>query len=396
MFDDEKINFILGNSNLDKNPNLIFDNLIIDFLNSISIEIMKKKKLKIYSDLYSYGFWCRKNNLLKIKKTYDLSRIGRGIAFHICPSNVPMNFAFSMSLGLLAGNSNIIRLPSSNFPQVSELCKIIKNVLKKKKFNSIKKKLCLINYSRSDEISEKISKNVDLRIIWGGDETVQKFKQYITKPRCIDLNFSNRYSFSIINSKKFNQLKLDQIQNLAQRFYSDTYTMDQNGCSSPKAIFWVGKILKNKKELFWKEIIKLADNFFNLNLSRTSIKFYNLNKDILSQNKKLLHSFENFKVVRIKFKSFKELRSLEDIQPGFGVFAETNISKIKLLNDLLTSKSQTMTYFGYENQQIKKIILKNKFKGIDRVVQIGNAFNMSHIWDGLNIIDNLSREISLQ
>ena len=395
MFDDKEINFILGNFNLNKNPNVIFDNLIIDFLNSISIEILKKEKLKIYSDLYSYGFWCRKSNILKIRKTYDLSRIGRGIAFHICPSNVPMNFAFSMSLGLLAGNSNIIRLPSNNFVQISELCKIIKNVLKKKKFNIIKKKLCLINYSKSDKISETISKNVDLRIIWGGDETVQKFKQYITKPRCIDLNFSNRYSFSIINSQEFNKLKIDQIKNLAQRFYTDTYTMDQNGCSSPKAIFWVGQILQNKKELFWKEIIKLANNFFNLSLSKTSIKFYNLNKDILSQNQNLLYSFKNFKVVRIKSKSFNKLRSLEDIQPGYGVFLETNISKIKILSNLLTSKSQTMTYFGYDKNKIKKIILKNKFKGIDRAVQIGNAFNISHIWDGLNIVNSLSREISL-
>ena len=49
--------------------------------------------------------------------------------------------------------------------------------------------------------------------------------------------------------------------------------MDQNGCSSPKAIFWVGNVLKNKKEFFWKEIIKLADKLFDLDLSKTSAKF---------------------------------------------------------------------------------------------------------------------------
>ena len=66
--------------------------------------------------------------------------------------------------------------------------------------------------------------------------------------------------------------------------------MDQNGCSSPKAIFWVGNVLKNKKEFFWKEIIKLADKLFDLDLSKTSAKFYNLNKDIINQNKSALHS----------------------------------------------------------------------------------------------------------
>ena len=165
----------------------------------------------------------RKSNLIKIKKNYDKTRIGRGLAFHISPSNVPMNFAFSLALGLLSGNSNIVRLPSINFIQSIELCKIIKKKLKKKKFQIIKKRLCLINYLRSDKISEKISKYADTRIIWGGDETVQNFKKFLTKPRCLDLNFSNRYSFSIINSKKFNELNFNKISNLARKFYKFIY-----------------------------------------------------------------------------------------------------------------------------------------------------------------------------
>ena len=395
MFSNKKINIAVGNFDLIKKPNLIFDDLVIEFLSSISREILNDKYLKIFPDLYSYAFWSRKSNLIKIKKNYDKTRIGRGLAFHISPSNVPMNFAFSLALGLLSGNSNIVRLPSINFIQSIELCKIIKKKLKKKKFQIIKKRLCLINYLRSDKISEKISKYADTRIIWGGDETVQNFKKFLTKPRCLDLNFSNRYSFSIINSKKFNELNFNKISNLARKFYTDSFTMDQNGCSSPKAIFWVGNVLKNKKEFFWKEIIKLADKLFDLDLSKTSAKFYNLNKDIINQNKSVLHSYENFKVVRIKIKTIKEFKSIEDIQSGYGVFVETNISKISNLSDLLSSRSQTMTYFGYDKKKIKNIVLDNKFKGIDRIVEFGNAFNMSHIWDGFDVINTLSREISL-
>ena len=55
-----------------------------------------------------------------------------------------------------------------------------------------------------------------------------------------------------------------------------------------------------------------------------------------------------------------------------------------------------MTYFGYSKNNIEQKILDNNFKGVDRVVKIGNAFQMSHIWDGFDIINILSREVHLQ
>ena len=43
------------------------------------------------------------------------------------------------------------------------------------------------------------------------------------------------------------------------------------------------------------------------------------------------------------------------------------------------------------NTPISRMMLK----GIDRIDEFGNAFNMSHIWDGFDVINTLSREISL-
>lgn len=391
-----ELKIIAGDLNLIKNPSEIFEKLTIDFLSILSNKILNSAHLRIYSDLISFGFWCRKKNLLRIKESYEKNRLGRGIAFHICPSNVPMNFAFSMSLGLMSGNSNIVRLPSFQFEQVTELCFLINQILKKKKFISLKKKICLIKYDRSDKISEEISKISDVRIVWGGDKTVQNFKKIITKPRCLDINFPNRYSFSIINSDKFKKLKPHQIRSLAKKFYLDTFTMDQNGCSSPKAIFWIKKTSKINKEIFWNEIHKLAKVSFDLNLPKVSRKYFEINRNIINYKKKIQYHFKNFKVVRINIKNLNDLNSLESIQPGLGVFAEKDIHNLKILQNYITSRSQTMTYFGFKKKEIRNIIIKNKFQGIDRIVQIGNAFQMSNVWDGFDMINTLSREISLQ
>ena len=58
-------------------------------------------------------------NTLKLNYTNNLSiKIARGIVFHVTPSNVPMNFAYSYIAGLLSGNNNIVRVPSKQFKQV--------------------------------------------------------------------------------------------------------------------------------------------------------------------------------------------------------------------------------------------------------------------------------------
>ena len=41
--------------------------------------------------------------------------------------------------------------------------------------------------------------------------------------------------------------------NFVKDFYNDTFIVDQNACSSPSFVFWVGK--KNKNiELFWDNL----------------------------------------------------------------------------------------------------------------------------------------------
>ena len=136
-----KIEKILGKLPLIQNPICIFDKLVINFLDDISVAIKKSKLASPYSDLKSFGFWCRKANLINISENYQKKNLmlGRGIVLHITPSNVPLNFAFSFAFGMLSGNSNIVRLPSRNFVQVNILCKIIYKTIKKKKiFISLK------------------------------------------------------------------------------------------------------------------------------------------------------------------------------------------------------------------------------------------------------------------
>lgn len=132
-----KKNLICGDTNLIRESNIIFDPLVVDFLDQLSKKIFNIKDNSSLVDLVSFAFWCRKKNLLLLKKNYKNSlsnSVGRGIIFHITPSNVPLNCIYSLAFGLLSGNSNIVRIPSKNFKQLKKITHEISLLLRKKIF----------------------------------------------------------------------------------------------------------------------------------------------------------------------------------------------------------------------------------------------------------------------
>jgi len=105
--------------------------------------------------------------------------------------------------------------------------------------------------------------------------------------------------------------------------------------------------------------------------------------------------FKKFNLVRIKYKKNQIPKNLESLQPNLGTFFEFEISTNSILKKFISSRTQSLTYFGYSNFELLDLIKKNNLLGIDRMIKIGNAFEMSHIWDGTNIIETLSREIQI-
>ena len=110
----------------------------------------------------------------------------------------------------------------------------------------------------------------------------------------------------------------------------------------------------------------------------------------LDYNEKFKTDMQNFNLVTIKsnklnFDNFANL--------NFGTFLEINLKDINHLQKYTSEKLQTITYYGIDYKNIKKFIIRNKIKGIDRIVPIGRAFDITPEWDGIDIISSLSRTI---
>ena len=133
----KNVEYLVGNLKIVPWHTVPYDNLVCDFISDFSIDLSFQKKIRNYPDIKALSFWCRKKNVeaMKEKFTSNDLRIGLGLIFHITPSNIPTNFAYSLIFGLLSGNSNIVKVPSKNFEQIDIICSSIKKNLKKKNIN---------------------------------------------------------------------------------------------------------------------------------------------------------------------------------------------------------------------------------------------------------------------
>ena len=137
-----------------------FSDEIVAFLNQFSKILFKSSKLKEYPDLVTLSFFCRKANIMLLKKKYNdpsILRLGIGLVFHIAPSNVAVNFAYSLVSSLISGNFNIVRLPSLPFEQVNIICEVLSKIDKDPIYNFITSRIVLVRYDRSSSATKFFS-----------------------------------------------------------------------------------------------------------------------------------------------------------------------------------------------------------------------------------------------
>lgn len=387
----KNIDYLIGNEQINTRPLQVFSDEACGFLNELSSTILKSPVSRQYPDLTAVAFWCRKANIDKKKNIindYD-NRLGRGLCFHIAPSNIPINFAFSFFFSLLAGNANIVRVPSKNFEQVNVLIRFIKEVLEK--YPVVKDRTAFIKYERDNEISEHFSMMADARMIWGGDKTIEIMRNLKTKPRCVDIAFADRYSICIIDAKKILSLDEEKLSRLADNFYNDTFLMDQNACSSPQMIYWINDD-KDGRMKYWRAIEKTAKKKYQLQDAVCVDKYTKACEDSIRNNEIIdeIITDDNY-LYRCEVKEI--IPDVENLRGKCGYFYEHSLRDFNELFDVINAKYQTVTYFGIDPVKLLQAIVEKKLVGIDRIVPIGKAMDIDAIWDGHNLVAELSRKI---
>lgn len=375
-----------------------YSDIVCRFLDDFSAEILHDGACKAYPDIVAVGFWARKGNIKRLKASSrsECLRLGRGLAFHITPSNIPVQFIFSYMFGLLAGNANIVRVASKDYPQIKLLCAVLERVLAREEYQAIRSMTAIVRYPRESSWTKEFSARCQIRLIWGGDETIRNIRECPLPPRAVELTFADRYSVALINADAVNEAEEKVVQRLAQDFYNDTYLMDQNACSSPQLILWQGdtKSIKSGKERFWSAVNKLAEGRYDFPPIKATSKYalFCRNAARFAQTGELMS--EDNLLYRVPLDELSE--DLTELRGSFGLFYEYDLLDMTELAALANGKLQTVTYFGVDSKALTNMVLEHGWLGIDRIVPIGKALDLDVIWDGYNIVEEMTRIVDVR
>ncbi len=387
-----EVKYLIGAGKIYKKPLRIYSIEAINFLEDLSTTIMKTKNIRNYPDIVTLAFWCRKANIVKMKEKCDDSkvRLGRGVCFHIAPSNIPINFVFSYIFGVISGCSNIVRIPSKNYLRTEIICNILKEVLDR--HIEIKIRTAFVQYPSNNEITEEFSKIADVRLIWGGDDTIKNIRALPTKARCVDITFADRYSMSIINGEQINNASDQDLNRLAHYFYNDTYLMDQNACSSPHLIMWMNDE-ENARKRFWDTVFIINKEKYKLQNSLVMDKYVKLCEDSIDLKCISKVTKKGNFLYRVELKELES--NIVNLRGYGGYFYEYSLNNINEIIPVVSDKVQTLTVYGLELDKLRTFVIANNLTGIDRIVPIGKAMDIGLFWDGYDLVRTMSRIISL-
>ena len=177
----------------DMPPFSIFEEQVLQFLNALSIRLRRNPEAHPFPDLSAFAFWCRGSHLRQLAKGQDTESLcfGRGLAFHVCPGNVPLNFAYSLAAGLLAGCACAVRLSSRDFPQARLLCREM-DALLHAEFRGLLPYITCFQCEHGHPVLARLSERCGVRVLWGGDEAIRQIRQLPLSPRVVELSFASR------------------------------------------------------------------------------------------------------------------------------------------------------------------------------------------------------------
>jgi hypothetical protein len=376
-----------------------FDQALTHLVGRFSERLLAIPNVGRTPELVALGFWTRRAALERLRAEFarladaESILVPRGLVLHFPPANVDTMFVYSAVLSLLTGNRNLVRLSQRVTPAVELLCDVWRAALAENA--GLRNMLTFVTYPHDPETTRRLSSVADVRVIWGGDETIRAIRAIPAPPTAIELAFPDRFSLAAINAEAWLVADEGVQRTIAERFFNDAYWFGQAGCSSPRLVVWCGAPETTRRA---------SDGFF----TRVAAVLHGRGHRVSTGEalQKLTFTAEaamDRPVERVRRPSNElsvlSLASLDRFgreHCGGGLFFEATLPDLAALRPFLARKDQTLAHFGFDAGVLRRFVEAVNGRGLQRVVPLGEALAFHRYWDGFDLLAALTQRVHVR
>ena len=381
-----------------------FDDRAVAFVRRFSQKLLTSSGIRQHPELAALGHWFRGASLQTLASKYEVVspeqlKLGRGLAFHLAPSNVDSVFMYSWLLSLLAGNVNLVRVSQKESPAQSFLVRALAQTLEEDVGEPIRERIVLLTYPHNEQLTRLISEACFVRVVWGGDATVGALRAIPLRPTATEICFPDRFSACAIRAEAVIEANDVEMARLAIAFYNDAFWFAQQACSSPRLVAWIGDdaSIDTAAARFWTTLDaeiarRQPENSEAMNMARVAACF-----EYAAAGKARPESagtFVSSYPLRLRMEVPLD-EMVKSIHCGNGLFLETRLPTLPAIAQQLSDKEQTLAVYGFSRKDLIELALSLPPRAVDRFARFGEALSFAPVWDGQDLITSFSRNLQL-
>lgn len=367
------------------------------FLGQLSRELLRGAG-RAFPELVALGFFLRPGELARVladqtrRTADDVVRAPRGMVFHVPPANVDTIFVYSWALALLAGNLNVVRLSErTDGPAARALLQAVTDAMgDADPVISLTQRI--VSYGHDDAVTAALSAACDLRVIWGGDASVERLRAFALAPRARELTFPDRFSMAVVGADGYLAMDPHERDRIAVGMFNDAYWFDQAACASPRLVVLVGAATRTAAA---------GDDLF-ARLGRViDRKGYRVDTAMAMEKRVAAATLALDGVAtHVDWRSNELVVVRVDGAPsrthaGAGTFQLLAVSDLHDLVPLVRRRDQTLTHAGIAAAELRDLVRALNGRGVDRVVPVGQALTFASVWDGEDLLEVFARRVSV-
>ena len=373
-----------------------FNESILGVCADLSRRIMQDAEARQYPELMALAFWIRKTELVRLREEFvrldrpDRILVPSGTVFHLPPRNVDTMFVYSWLLCALVGNKSIIRLSPRRSNSTNLLLRLFRDALASAEEPSRSSTL-VVSYGHESAITAALTACSDVRVIWGGDNTINEVRHTPLSPHGREIAFADRYSMAAVNVDAYLALSPDDRDRLADLFFNDVFWFDQLACSSPQLVVWCGDRERARVSSpdFFTRVCTCARRRRYMTSPANSMQKLSFAAGAILDLP--IDSWQHFPELTVL--SLASFGDFDRSHPGGGLVFEVIVNSLADLAPSLVRKDQTLATFGFSDIDLVSLVKKLNGKAIDRIVPIGQALQFGRFWDGHDLLRAFCREV---